>query len=76
MTGPLFVLRYNPDQPGGLEQPALTALAARCVDVLDGAHELATQAFGGLYVEYHGYTPGRVDVVTRAWFQQQMAAAP
>lgn len=70
--GPVFVLRYNPDQPDGLSDDALSALAARCIDVLDGDHVLAQEAFGGLYVEYHGYTAARVEAVERDWFSQQL----
>jgi len=70
--GPVFVLRYNPDQPGGLDQPQLEALAARCIEILDGDYVLAMDAFGGLVVEHHGYTAQRVTRVERAWYESQV----
>ncbi len=69
--GPVFVLRYNPDQPNGLEQPQLEALAARCTEILDGDYVMALEAFGGLVVEHHGYTDQRIARVERAWYEAQ-----
>lgn len=42
-----------------------TYTSKRCVDVLDNDHVLATDAFGGMYVEYHGYTTKRIEAVER-----------
>jgi hypothetical protein len=69
--GALYVLRYNPDQPGGLQQTALTQLAQRCTAVLDGDIEEALEEFGGMLVEYMGYPEARVNKVNRAWFDSQ-----
>jgi hypothetical protein len=70
--GALYVLRYNPDQPGGLEEDALTSLAQRCVDILDGDIEYAIEEFGCMLVEYIGYPEARVDKVNREWFESQI----
>lgn len=69
--GPLFVLRYNPDQPDGLTESKLRELADRCVDVLEGDHQRAAEAFGGIHVEFWGYTTERVLTVDRAWYESQ-----
>lgn len=71
--GPIFVLRYNPDQPGGLEDVKLAAFAARCVEVLDGDYTDAVDSFGGLLVEYHGYGKAQRTTLDRAWFNSQIS---
>jgi hypothetical protein len=70
--GPLYVLRYNPDQEGGLDVEHLNELAERCIDILDGEFEDAVDAFGGMIVEYMGYPEKRVGVLDRVWFEQQI----
>jgi len=70
--GALFVIRYNPDQPDGLSDAKLQELAKRCVDILDYDHMDAIEAFGGLFVEYHGYSDKRVQQLDRAWFESQI----
>jgi hypothetical protein len=70
--GALYVLRYNPDQPGGLDYVALTHLAQRCVSILDGEVDEAVASFGGMLVEYIGYPDARIIKATRAWFMSQI----
>jgi hypothetical protein len=70
-SGPLFVIRYNPDQENGLGDEMLSNLAQRCEEVLDGEYALAEDAFGGIYVEYYGYSGKRLECIDRAWFESQ-----
>jgi hypothetical protein len=69
--GAVFVLRYNPDQPGGLDPVKLAAFAARCVDILDGDYTAALESFGGLLIEYHGYGKKQIQTLDRVWFTSQ-----
>jgi hypothetical protein len=70
--GAVFVLRYNPDQPGGLDPVKLAAFAARCVDILNGDYTAALESFGGLLIEYHGYGDKQIQTLDRAWFGSQV----
>lgn len=71
--GALYLIRYNPDQPGGLEKPKLNALADRCIDILKEGYTDAVDAFGGMMIEYHGYSDKQVDKIQKTWFQSQGA---
>lgn len=70
--GALYLIRYNPDQTGGLEDGRLSTLADRCLEVLTKDHAEATKAFGGLMVEYNGYTEKQVEKIERTWFESQI----
>lgn len=63
---PLFVLRYNPDQPDGMTPEKLKVLIDRYTAVLGGEYILAAEAPSGIHVEYIGYTPERVELLNRA----------
>lgn len=69
--GPIYVVRYNPDQPGGLEEPKLAEFARRASEVLDTAHADAVGAFGGMLVEYHGFGDARLERLDKAYFDSQ-----
>jgi len=71
--GAVYVVRYNPDQKGGLEDSELERLAERCVEILDTDHEEALDAFGGFIVEYNGYSDARLSKLDKAWFDSQTA---
>ena len=67
------MLRFNPDQPNGLGKVCLTALAQRCLDILDGEYENVLKAENcALLVEYIGYPEARVELCNRTWFQSQI----
>jgi hypothetical protein len=58
--GPVFVIRYNPDQADGLDHATLEAFAQRCQDIVENDYVRARDAHGSLLVEYHGYKADRV----------------
>lgn len=75
--GSLYVLRYNPDQDGGLEDECLTILAERCLSILDGEYENALKdEHCAMLVEYIGYPEARVELCNRMWFQSQIELMP
>jgi len=55
----LYVLRYNVDQPGGLEEEKLSAFCRRLLEVLDGDFLNAVEAPTLFEIEYFGYTEAR-----------------
>lgn len=69
--GAIYVIRYNPDQPGGLEKEKLDELAELCVNVLDKDHEQALNEFDGIFVNYQGYTTKRVDAINSTYLDSQ-----
>ena len=69
--GPLFVLRYNPDQPGGLDPKKLSELAARCVEILEGDYVMAMDVGCGVLIEYHGYSDEQIRRVELAHLASQ-----
>ena len=71
--GAVYLVRYNCDQPDGLGEAKLQALAERCVAILDGGYVDALKAFGGVLVEYHGYPGRRVEAITLAMLKSQTA---
>jgi len=63
----LYVLRYNVDQPGGLEEEKLSAFCRRLLEVLDGDFLNAVEAPTLFEIEYFGYTEAR-----RALLEEEM----
>jgi len=55
----LYVLRYNVDQPGGLEAEQLSAFCGRLLEILDGDFLNAVEAPTLFEIEYFGYTEAR-----------------
>lgn len=72
--GPLYVIRYNPDQPRGLTERKLQEFTQYLRDILHGQFMKASSSIGGLRVEYHGYTKGRVKLLNREMFETQARA--
>jgi len=56
----VYVLRYNPDAPGALEDDALAALHERIVSILEVEHVEALGAPDLVHVEYIGYPEARM----------------
>ena len=68
----LYVLRYNVDQPGGLETEKLTEFCKRLLYVLDGGFLDAVDSITLFKIEYFGYTENRealLDAEMRMQFQ-------
>jgi len=63
----LYVLRYNVDQPGGLEEEKLSAFCRRLLEVLDGDFLNAIETPTLFEIEYFGYTEAR-----RALLEEEM----
>ena len=55
----LYVLRYNVDQPGGLEEEKLSAFCRRLLEVLDCDFLNAIETPTLFEIEYFGYTEAR-----------------
>ena len=56
----VYMLRYNPDAPGGLEDAALTALYERIMQILSEDHKKALDEPCLIVSEYIGYKETRV----------------
>jgi len=69
--GALYLIRYNPDQPGGLDADKLDTLADRCLDILEADHVNAAAAFGGMLIEYHGYSKTQTTRLRQTWIDSQ-----
>jgi hypothetical protein len=70
-SSPLFALRYNIDQEGGMSPEKLDAFCERALEVLDGAYQLAIEAPTGMVIEYHGYPEQREDALVAEFMRQQ-----
>lgn len=78
--GALYVMRMNPDAPGGLEEENLILFAERCVDILETDHAWANEEgedephimrHPGRVIEYWGYKQKRIDRLRAAFMQIQ-----
>ena len=65
----LYVLLYNVDQPGGLEEEKLSAFCRRLLEVLDGDFLNAIETPTLFEIEYFGYTE-----VRQALLEEEMQA--
>ena len=67
----LYVLRYNVDQPGGLETEQLTEFCKRLLAVLDGDFVYAIDSPTLIKIEYFGYTENREALLDAEMITQQ-----
>jgi hypothetical protein len=72
--GPVFVIRYNPDQKDGLGEAKLKAFAQRCQRIVESDYAKVLDVHGALLVEYHGYTDDRVRQLDTAQLSHHVQA--
>jgi hypothetical protein len=67
----IYVLRYNVDQPGGLEEEKLSEFCEHLLSVLDGGFLEAVEEVSLIKVEYFGYTENRLELLQEEMARQQ-----